>query len=289
MGGYFDAMKEVLDRHVTDIETTIKSEVMAAYGPIGPLFEFVWPEVIETLPHKEDTLSIMLDTAGGSAEIVERLVNITRKHYQKVNFIIPNQAMSAGTIFCMSGDRIFMEYSSVLGPIDPQVMNAQQHWVPALGYLEKYDELRKKAENDTISNAEFALLSKMDLAEITQYEQQKELTITLLKTWLVKYKFKDWTVHESDPAKLGQKVTDAEKEKRAAEIADKLQEYSTWHTHGRKICLDTLKNDVRIKIDDYSSNETLREAVRKYYKIILEYVWRSNLSNCLHHREYLSV
>ena len=46
--------------------------------------------------------------------------------------------MSAGTILCMSGDKIFMDYASILGPIDPQVPTPDTgDYVPALGYLDK--------------------------------------------------------------------------------------------------------------------------------------------------------
>lgn len=289
MSGCNEAIKEALDKHLDIVASQLSSEVMAIYGPIGPFYEMLWPEVIEKLPRKKDTLSIIIETGGGSAEIVERLVNITRHHFEKVNFVVPNQAMSAGTIFIMSGDRIYMEYSSVVGPIDPQVMNEQQHWVPALGYLEKYDVLRKKAEADKLSMAEFALLSKMDLAEITQYEQQRELTVTLLKTWLVNYKFKDWTVHETDQAKKGKPVTVEEKEVRAATIADILGKNSEWHTHSRKIDLATLRSKLRLKIDDYSDNNPLRDAIRSYHRFMLEYQWRGNHTNVIHHGNYLTI
>lgn len=45
----------------------------------------------------------------------------------------------------MSGDEIFMDYYSVLGPIDPQVQNNNGEWVPELGYLEKYKQLVTKS------------------------------------------------------------------------------------------------------------------------------------------------
>src|SRR6266478_8628579 len=41
----------------------------------------------------------------------------------------------------MSGDSIYMDYYSRLGPIDPQVETRQGKNVPALGYLERYNAL----------------------------------------------------------------------------------------------------------------------------------------------------
>lgn len=112
--------------------------------------------------------------AGGSATAVERYVNIIRHHYTKVSFIVPDYAYSAGTIFCMSGDEIMMDYFSVLGPIDPQVRNKEGKFVPALGYLDKVNSLLDKAKKGTLTNAEFLILRDFDLAELRAYEQAKE-------------------------------------------------------------------------------------------------------------------
>ena len=75
--------------------------------------------IIEDLandPNKKNKLLVVLTTTGGSGSAVERYVNILRRHYNEVSFIIPDYAYSAGTIFCMSGDNIYMDYFSVLGP-----------------------------------------------------------------------------------------------------------------------------------------------------------------------------
>ena len=106
-------------------------------------------------------------------------------YYEEVNFIVPDYAFSAGTIFCMSGDDIYMDYFSVLGPIDPQVQNKEGNWVAALGYLDKVNELIEKAKKNELTQAEFIILKDFDLAELKGYEQAKELTIALLKKWLV--------------------------------------------------------------------------------------------------------
>ena len=70
-------------------------------------------------------LIVFLNTPGGSAESAEKLVEIMRHHYTEVHFVVPDEAASAGTVLCMSGDKIHMDYSSSLGPIDPQVYNGQ--------------------------------------------------------------------------------------------------------------------------------------------------------------------
>ncbi|MBI4646281.1 MAG: hypothetical protein HY738_06710 [Bacteroidia bacterium] len=114
-----------------------------------------------------------------------------------------------------------MDYSSSLGPIDPQVYNGK-NWVPALGYLDKVEELIEKSANNQLTEAEFMILQKIDLAELRSFEMARNLTIALLKDWLVNYKFKDWNTHKSNE----QPVTKEEKEKRAEDIANKLSNNS---------------------------------------------------------------
>src|SRR5713226_7004629 len=139
----------------------------------------------------------------------------------------------------MFGNRIYMDYSSSLGPIDPQVWNGSQ-WVPALGYLDKVEEMLAKAVAGTLSNAEFLILQNQDLAMLSRYEQARNLTTTLLKKWLVEWKFKDWTAHQTDPKKRGKEVSVSEKQKRAELIAEILGDHKKWHSHRRMIGIKTL-------------------------------------------------
>ena len=91
---------------------------------------------------------------------------VFRHFYKEVNFVVPDYAYSAGTILCLSGDNIYMNYFSNLGPIDPQVKTKDGKFVSALGYLDKIGALLEKANNKTISDAEFVILKEFDLAEL---------------------------------------------------------------------------------------------------------------------------
>ena len=219
----------------------------------------------------------MLRTPGGSVETTDRLVTTVRHHYRTVNFVVPDLAMSAGTIFCMSGDRIYMDYASSLGPIDPQVMATDgSGWIPALGYLDKVDEIMKKQD---LTPADVVFLRSLDLAKLALYEQARDLSIDLLKAWLVKYKFKDWNLHRTtDP---GTSVTLEQKTERAAEIAAALSDHKRWFSHGRALNIEKLKQ-LRIDIDDYSADERLSDAIRKYSDMLSAYNDRMNRLFNLH-------
>lgn len=84
---------------------------------------------------KEPKLIVILETTGGYIEVVERICYVFRKHYREVDYIIPDHAYSAGTVLALSGDKIYMDYYSVFGPIDPQVQNSDEKFIPGMGYL----------------------------------------------------------------------------------------------------------------------------------------------------------
>ena len=278
-------MHEILNKRLGELENHFDSDFLFYYGPITDSLDKPFRDLVEELkaePDTKDTLFIMLNTPGGSAETVERLVKITRHHYQTVNFIVPDAAYSAGTIFCLSGDAIYMDYSSSLGPIDPQVYNGK-NWVPALGYLDKVEELINKSIAGTISQAELIMLREQDLAMLRRHEQARDLTIALLKEWLVKYKFKNWNTHNS----TGNPVTLKEKEDRATEIARDLGDNKIWHSHGRSIGVSALTHILKLKIEDYSGEPILTKIIREYNDLICQYIGRNNGEMFFHTRKFI--
>lgn len=178
-----------------------------------------------------------------------------------------------------------MDYTSSLGPIDPQVPNSDGQLVPALGYLDQVERMIKKSAEGTLTDAEFAILQNQDLATLRRYEQARELSISLLKDWLVKYKFKDWEVHSSN----GKTVTRAEKEQRATDIARKLSDHNLWHSHGRMIGIRTLTEQLKLRIEDYTENVALREAIRQYSDLLMDCVQSRGLDHMFHIKQYIEA
>lgn len=279
-----ETLKQLLQTKLEAIEKHLNADVLVYYGSLGPISANMFAKVIEDLKAdvvKRQKLYIILTTTGGSAEIVERYVNILRHHYDVVNFIVPDYAYSAGTIFCMSGDSILMDYLSVLGPIDPQVPNKDGKYVAALGYLDKINEFIDKAAKGTLTNAELIWLKELDLAEIRSFEQARDLTTDLLTKWLATYKFKNWTVHKD-----GTSVTKEDKENRAVEIAKELSDNKKWKSHGKGISISELR-DLKLQIEDYSDNQELRSLIRDYYNTMDEFVRMKNVNLFIKNRVFL--
>lgn len=281
---YDDVIFQVVRDAQVELEKRLDADVMYFNSEIRMNIFSWFREVIEKIsarPEKKDALAIFLTTPGGQAEAAEKLVEVVRHHYRLVYFVIPVAAMSAGTIFCMSGDKIYMDYSSSLGPIDPQVPDREGKFlVPALGYLDKVKELIQKSGTNTITPAEFQWLMNQDMAMLRFYEQARDLSIALLKNWLVKYKFKDWVTHRTHNP--GANVTPEEKEARATETAELLSSNAHWHSHGRMISMRTLKEVCRLDIDDFGQDPELQRNVRRYNDTLSEYLSRVDIRSYLY-------
>jgi len=275
-------IKDQLEQHETELERILNMDFISIISDIHPSLDVIVQDVIEKRVDKRESLAIFLQTPGGIVEVVAWMVNTIRHHYSDVSFLVLDKAMSAGTVFVMSGDRIMMDYFSCLGPIDPQVYK-DGRLVPALSYLNQFNRLIEKANLGQLSSAEAILLNKLDLGELHQFQQARDLSIELLKKWLSKYKFKNWT--ETETRKIP--VTPEMKEKRAEEIATALSDDLRWHSHGRPIDKETLENEIRLKIDDLSNIKGLRENLKKYYGLMIDYMYRQQWSNFVHMKGYL--
>lgn len=289
MNNVQNIIKALLTEKLIKLEEYLDADVFSYYGNLIDGLENIIAGLIEDIAKdnpKKERLVVILTTGGGSAFAVERHVNILRKHYKTVDFIVPDYAYSAGTIFCMSGDNIYMDYLSVLGPIDPQVTNKEGKLVPALGYLDKVNEAIEKSRNKTITEVEYLMVKDLDLAELRGYEQAKELTIDLLKKWLVQYKFKNWDEHKTDINLIGELVTVDQKIQRAEEIAGKLSDNSEWKSHGRPINIDRLR-DLKLKIEDFSSDLPLRTLIRDYYDLLSDYLTSNKIPMFINTRKFI--
>ncbi len=265
-----------------EMDTGVSTDVLTIVAPIFNGLENFVKGAVESIPQKKDQLAVILDTGGGVVEVVERMVNIIRHHYKHITFIVPDRAMSAGTIFVMSGDRILMSYYSVLGPIDPQ-LEKDGKMIPVLAYLDQFEKLKEASANGSLTTADIVLLEKLDLAELQWFEQAKELSIDLLKKWLSTYKFKNWTHHKSS----GSPVTLDEKEERAVEVATQLCNNRIWHSHGRGLSKDVLTNELKLLIDDIDTINTLNDHLSSYFANLRDYMAREEKHIFIHCRGYM--
>jgi hypothetical protein len=214
---------------------------------------------------RKHKLCVVMETNGGYIEVVERIYRVFRQHYKEVVFVIPNFAYSAGTVLVLSGDEIYMDYYSVLGPIDPQIHGEDGNSsVPGIGYLVKFNQLIQAINSDpdgSKTRAEMAyLINKFDPAKLFFIEQAKDHAIELLKEWLPKHKFKDWTKTDT----RGLDVDEQMKKDRASMIAETLGNPARWHSHGRGIGIRDLESDeIKLVIRNFSERKELEICIKE--------------------------
>lgn len=144
-----------LDGRIEAIERVMCGDVITFVGSLLYGSEEVFRDQVEGIASdgRKEKLIVILETGGGYIEVVQRIAETLRFHYNRVEFVVPNFAMSAGTVLVMSGDAIHMDYFSILGPIDPQVDNVNGKQVPALGLS---GPVRKAAQESTERNHQYS-------------------------------------------------------------------------------------------------------------------------------------
>lgn len=274
-----DYIEEELSNRLNVLSTILKGDVLTMIVPIMFQTDQLIRKEIEAIGEHKKTLYVIIETGGGLIEVAEKIGNLFHHFYDEVNFIIPNRAMSAGTVLVMCGDSIYMDYFSVLGPIDPQVESSQGRWISALGYLDQYHQLVEKSRQGNLTAAEAAfMMQKFDPAELDYFKKARDLSIDLLVKWLVQYKFKNWKKTEG----TGCVVTPEKRKERAEEIAKKLNNNEIWKTHSRGISMETLKTELNLMIENFGLNKELNNAIKSYNELLSDYLDRQGKQRVIH-------
>lgn len=221
-------------------------------------------EMIDQIDENEKSINIILITPGGSAEQVARFVDKLRKRFEYVTFILPSMAMSAGTIFALSGDELIMDARAYIGPIDPQVRSKDGSFLPAQAILTLVDDIKNRGMDNLNDGrrpdwTDVQILNNIDAKELGNAISASAYSIQLVTEYLEKYKFKTWTKHSD-----GNVVTDADRRIRAKEIATQLCDHKLWKTHSRGISREIAHKECRLKITHPEHIKDLNSAIRKF-------------------------
>ena len=89
-------------------------------------------------------LDLILHTPGGSLAATESIVDYLRKMFGRdIVAVVPQMAMSAGTMLACSCAEIFMAKHSNLGPIDPHLRG-----IPAYGVVDEFKRAFREIKKD---------------------------------------------------------------------------------------------------------------------------------------------
>lgn len=184
-------------------------------------------------------LDLILHTPGGSPAAAEAIINYLRSKFNKdIRVIIPQIAMSAGTMMACSAKTIIMGKQSSLGPVDPQF-----NGIPAYNIKMEFEEAKK----DLASNPEHAQywaikLQQYPAAFLKTAIDAIQLSSTLLREWLSTCMFEE----------RDKEIVDS--------IVAKLNEHDDSKTHGRHFNVEFCKS-IGLKIELLEEDDELQDAV----------------------------
>jgi ATP-dependent protease ClpP protease subunit len=179
-------------------------------------------------------LDLILHTPGGDMAATESLVDYLRAMFGKdIRAIVPQLAMSGGTIMALACRQIVMGKESSIGPIDPQFGQ-----MAATGLLQEFERIRTEIKKDA-SNALLwePILRKIQPGFITECENAVRWARMMAERFLKENMF------------AGEKAAKTKIDK----IINHLTEKQTTITHGRHIGLDeakTLFDDRLVPLED---------------------------------------
>ena len=186
-------------------------------------------------------LDLILHTPGGEFSATESIIDYLHQMFDDdIRVIVPQIAMSGGTLIACASREILMGSHSNLGPIDPQVMG-----VPAYGVIEEFRtaarEIREEPSRVHVWNP---ILSKYHPTFLSQCENAIEYSSRVARSYLEKSMLKD--------------VPDR------TEVARNIVESLTYHTdnklHTRHIHVEECE-ELGLKITRLESDQQLQGLV----------------------------
>lgn len=205
-------------------------------------------------------LDLILHTPGGLTAATESLVDYLHNMFgNDIRAIVPQLAMSAGTMIACSCKSILMGKQSNLGPIDPQLGP-----LPAHGIVEEFRRAHaeiKAAQYNAIThpndptaiaevNTKIALwqpiVAKYSPALIGECEKNIEWSETMVKDWLTRNMLSD--------------LPSAELERVRGVIMKELADHTVSKSHGRHIPIQKCI-DIGLKIEKLEDDQTLQDLV----------------------------
>jgi hypothetical protein len=215
---------------------------------------------------KGDDLDLIIHTGGGSAEATDAIVSYLRSKFKNIRVIIPQAAMSAGTMLACSANIIVMGKQSSIGPIDPQfilqtAVGVQS--IPAHSILEQFNKAQIDcSENPKNLNSWLPMLSQYGPALLVSCLNQIAFGKELVGNWLKAYMFNGETTDLPE------------------KIADFLSNYANFKTHGKHINMETAI-EIGLKIEQLESNQDFQDNVLSAFHATMHTLSSTNTSKVI--------
>ena len=184
-------------------------------------------------------LDLILHTPGGSIAATESIVHYLRQMFgSNIRAIVPQIAMSAGTMIACSAKSIVMGKQSNLGPIDPQFGG-----IPAWGVIKEFHRAIEEIKKDPASAPIWQqVVNKYHPTFLGECENAMTLANDMVTNWLISGMF------SSQP----------KKEEKAEIVVEALNNHDDSLTHERHFHLEQLQ-ELGLEIETLESDDTFQD------------------------------
>lgn len=183
-------------------------------------------------------LDLILHTPGGEIAATESIVEYLRSCFTNVRAIVPQLAMSAGTMIACACDDVVMGRESSLGPTDPQLRG-----VAAGGVIEEFDRaVEQVSEAPQLAALWQCIIGQYGPTFLGDCEKAVEASRNMISRWLKEYMFVD--------------EADAPIDK----IVDALCTHATSAMHNRHFSRTSIKS-FGMKVSALEDDQTLQDLV----------------------------
>jgi Serine dehydrogenase proteinase len=186
-------------------------------------------------------LDLILHTPGGDIAATEALVQYLWTMFEKdIRVIVPQLAMSAGTMIACSAKQIVMGKQSSLGPIDPQIFG-----MPAQAILEEFELAIQTIKKDPASTPLWQqIVSRYHPSFLVECVQAIKWSKTMVHGWLCENMF------AGNPAMTAT----------AQRIVDYLSDHATTATHARHLSVSKCE-EIKLAVVRLEDDPKLQDLV----------------------------
>ncbi|MBS4027040.1 MAG: hypothetical protein KGZ58_00265 [Ignavibacteriales bacterium] len=190
---------------------------------------------------KTKGLDLLLHTPGGDAAATESIVNYLREIFgNDIRAIVPEIAMSAGTMIACACKSILMGKHSSLGPIDPQFYS-----LPAHGIIEEFKRAMEECSSDPSKIPIWqTIISKYNPTLLGECQKAIDWSVEMVKEWL----------------ETGMFTGKADAPQKIAKIIEELGSHALTKSHSRHISAKKCK-EFGLEVEYLEDDQKLQEAV----------------------------
>jgi ATP-dependent protease ClpP protease subunit len=205
---------------------------------------------------KQRELDLILHTPGGDPDAAQAILAYLRTRFDHIRAIVPQIAMSAGSMLALGCDEIVMGEHSQLGPIDPQfTISTPQgtRQAPAAEILQQFEDAKREIQKDpSVLPAWAPILAGMGPGLLSMCRTATERSQQMVEQWLKRYMFDG----------------EADAEAKAGAVGAEFGDYRKHGSHGNPIRVDQAEQ-MGLKVTRLEGDDQVQDLVLSVHHAVM--------------------